>query len=122
MSQITAENADEVLHHEPDYKLPICAQHGYAVRNLFDHLRDEHPIGIEEQRAIVKKYAQFELLEPSKVQLPPLGPPIQALGNPVKAFLCEEEERGFVSINNSVTRKHCNKAHDWRWNKEDPAH
>ncbi|KAL2356365.1 hypothetical protein BJ546DRAFT_601037 [Cryomyces antarcticus] len=121
--QITIENEEEVLHYEPEYKVLICREHGYSVRNLHDHLRDQHATNIKERRAIVEKYAQYELLEPRNVPLPPpLGSPIEGLGKPVEAFLCEEEECGFVSTNHSVIRKHCNTKHDWKWKKEDPEY
>lgn len=53
---------------------------------------------------------------------PPLEPPIQALGKPIEALLCEEEERGFITINDSVLRKHSNKEDNWSWAKEEPEH
>lgn len=90
---------------------------------MFDHLHDEHSTSAKERRAIIEEYTRFELLEPSKVQAPPpLGRPIQALGKPVEALLCEEEACGFISINHSVMRKHCNKTHGWKRKKEDPEH
>jgi len=123
LAQVTAGNADAILHYEPEHKVIICTQHRYAVRNLDHHLRDQHAVSVKERRATIQRYDQFEVLEPADVPLPPpLRPPIRALGEPVDAFLCEEEECGFISINHSVIGKHCNKMHGWKWKKEEPEH
>jgi len=114
-SQGITDNTQELLHYEPDYKVLICQEHGYALQRLDSHLRDYHPITLKQRKAITRKYAQHELLEPTSVPLPPpLEAPFKALGKPVDAFLCEEEECGFVSISRSATAKHCNKSHDWK--------
>ena len=108
-----ADGDDDIICHETEYKVLICRQHQYAVRNLHDHLRDQHAIiGIERRRAIVEKYMQYELQEPGKVQQPPaLGPPIPALGQPVKALQCNEDACGFVCINRKWMQQHCNQKH-----------
>ena len=105
---------DDILSYEPEFKVLICKQHQYAVRNLYNHLRDEHKtIPIVERRVIVERYTRCELEEPAKVQLPqPLGPFIEALGRPVKALQCDGEACGFISINRQAMKKHCNQAHD----------
>ncbi|KAK5005025.1 hypothetical protein LTR28_008209, partial [Elasticomyces elasticus] len=93
--------------------------HGYALQNINRHLEKHHSIAAKERKAIVRKYAQYPLLEPSHVPLPlPLGPRLEVLGEPIDAFLCEEEKCGFVSVNRSVIGQHCNKKHDWESTKE----
>ncbi|KAK4947069.1 hypothetical protein LTR66_014220 [Elasticomyces elasticus] len=119
-SQFTAENIDELLQYEPDYKVLICKDHGYALQNINRHLEKHHSIAAKERKAIVRKYAHYPLLEPSHVPLPlPLGPRLEVLGEPVDAFLCEEEKCGFVSVNRFVIGQHCNKKHDRESTKED---
>jgi hypothetical protein len=115
---------DDVFHYESKYKVLICKKHQYAVRNPHDHLRDKHAeIAIEGRRAIIERYAGCERWEPAKVQLPPpLGPPIPALGQPLKALQCNEKVCGFISINRKEMLKHCNKIHNWRHSTKTPVH
>ena len=114
-SALTADTADNVLHYEPEYKVLICKEHGYAVRNLCLHLRDAHTVSAEDRRLIVDKYAGLSLAKPVEVPLPPpLGPPFEALGQPIDALICDEEECGFISINPTKMRMHGNKKHDRR--------
>src|SRR2546430_987910 len=53
---------------------------------------------------------------------PPLGPPISALGQPAKAFQCNDEACEFISINRKEMLKHCNKMHGWGHSTGNPAH
>jgi superfamily II DNA helicase RecQ len=93
----------------------ICREHHYAVRNLDLHLRDAHTVTAKDRRLIVDKYATLSLAKPAEVPLPPpLRPPFEALGRPVNALHCAEEECGFISINRTNMRMHCNKEHSWR--------
>ncbi|THX18980.1 hypothetical protein D6D12_10783, partial [Aureobasidium pullulans] len=60
---------------------------------------------------------------PSEVQLPPpLKEPIESLGKPRDAYICDEEECGFITISRDEIRKHCNQTHEWRSTKEDQEH
>ncbi len=115
---------DDIICYEAEYKVLICRQHQYAVRNLHDHLRDKHTtIGIEQRRAIVEEHMQHELQKPGKVRQPPaLGPPIPALGQPVKALQCSDEACGHISINRKTMQQHCNRTHGWRHSTADPKH
>ena len=122
-TKLSAENSDEVLHYEADYKTLICKEHGHGIQNLHDHLRDQHTTSVKDRRAIIEKYAHCEVLEPAQVQLPPpLRPPIPALGKPIEALHCDGEECEDISINESVILKHSNKKHDWRSTEEDLVH
>lgn len=76
----------------------ICREHRYAVRNLDLHLRDAHTVTANDRRLIVDKYAALPLAKPAEVPLPPpLGPPFKALGRPIDAVHCDEEDCGFIS-------------------------
>ena len=121
--KITVENADDWLEYEARYKVLICKYHQYALQNLSNHLRTQHSGSTKEKSAVVKKFASLEILQPSKVQLPPpLEQPIESLGKPRDAFVCDEEECGFITISRDEIRKHCNKEHDWRSTKRDQEH
>ncbi|KAK5200476.1 hypothetical protein LTR16_006035, partial [Cryomyces antarcticus] len=118
-SQFTAANIEELLQYEPDYKVLVCKDHAYALQNVNRHLEKYHSIAAKERKAIVRKYAQYTLLEPSRVPLPlPLRPPLKVLGEPIDAFLCAEEKCGYVSVNRSVMGQHCNKQHNWKSTRE----
>lgn len=122
-SDVVADNIEELLYYNPDYKVLVCKGYGYALQNLEHHLQDYHLITLRTRKATVRKYAHCQVLGPASVRLPPpLKAPFSVLGRPIDALLCEEEECDFISINRSAIAKHCNKAHGWRSKKEDPEH
>lgn len=119
----SVQSADSFLHYEADYKVLICKEHGYALRNLSTHLRDHHSIPAKARKAIVAKYHSYPLLDPKEISLPPLfGRPFEALAAPIEVFLCDEEECSFISKNCSIVARHCNKAHGWNSTKKDREH
>lgn len=61
--------ADGFLHYEVDYQVLICKEHGYALRSLTMHLRDQHSIPAKARRAIVAKYTRFSLSDPKEISL-----------------------------------------------------
>lgn len=119
----STEPPDWFLYYDPDYKVLICKEHGYAIRNLRLHLRDYHSIRQKIQKEIVKKYSEYALLGPRDVLLPPpFGPPFEILRKPMDAFLCDEEECRFISINRDGVRKHSKKMHGWKSTRQDREH
>lgn len=120
---ITLENAEDILHYIPQYKVIICSQHCSAVRNVARHLQEYHFGDPKDKSAISRQFRQYEVLSPALIQLPPpLELPFDLLGKPKNAFICDEEECGFISINRSEIAKHCNKTHLWRSSKADREH
>jgi len=108
-------NADDnIICYEAEYKVLICRQHYYAMWNLHDHLHDKHMIiGIEQHCVIAERYTQYELQKLGKMQQPlPLGPPIPALSQPIKALQCNDEMCEHISINCKTMQQHCNCTHD----------
>jgi len=121
--RITIDNADDWLQYELQYKVLVCKYHRYAISNLASHLRTKHSGTLKEKAAVVRKYSYLQILNPTQVQLPPpLEPPIQSLGRPRDAFICDEEECGFITVSRDEIRKHCNKKHEWRSTKQDREH
>ena len=97
------------------YKILICKEHCYAIQNLDRHLRDEHAVAAKVRKIIVSKHASLVLAKPTDVrQPPPLGEAFDALKPPVDALLCDEAGCGFISIQPTWIRHHCNTAHNWR--------
>ncbi|TKA60633.1 hypothetical protein B0A49_13140 [Cryomyces minteri] len=121
--QITLTNAELVLQYEPQHKVLICREHHYAVQNLAKHLKVYHVGDAREKRAVVGKYRQYAFLKPVEVPLPePVGAPFDSLGKPRKAYICDEEECGLISVSRSVVAQHCNKKHKWQSTKADREH
>lgn len=121
--RITIDNASEWLQYESQHKLLVCKYHCYAISNLSSHLRTEHSGTPKEKAAVARKYSHLQILNPTQAQLPPpLEPPIQSLGRPRDAFICNEEECGYITVSRHEIRKHCNKDHEWRSTKADREH
>jgi hypothetical protein len=113
--QITVENAGEILHWLPEYRIIICSQHGYAIQGIANHLRIFHKTSKKERLAITELYSQYNVREAKDVLLPaPLQAPIEHLQRPRQAFICEEPECEYISISRDMLRKHCNRVHEWR--------
>lgn len=112
-SKITTDNADRFLEYHEAYGVLICVKHGYAVRNLADHLSRNH-IGYKKERNdVCKRYKSLVLSNAKDVPLPPpLEDPIPALGEPQRAFVCREPECQYISISRKGIRLHCNRRHD----------
>jgi hypothetical protein len=111
--KITVENANEYLHWLPEHRVIICSVHQYAIRNVATHLRDSHCRTKKQRQAVVDAYSEFMICDAKDVVLPsPLGSPLDILGRPLLAFICEEPECERISINRDEMRKHCNRTHD----------
>jgi hypothetical protein len=121
--KIIVENANEYLHWLPEHSVIVCSVHKYAMRNVATHLRDSHCGTKKQRQAVVDAYSQFITCDPKNVLLPsPLGLPLNVLGRPLLAFICEEPECERISISRDEMRKHCNTTHDWKSSKEDREH
>ena len=103
------------MHYEEYFRVLICKEHKHAIQNLDEHLRKHHSIDSKARRQVVQRYSSLALLEPQDVPLPePLRQPFEALGKPIRALICEEEECEYITINRSVIGQHCNKTHKWK--------
>ena len=111
---------DEPFSYEPQYKVLICKKHQHAVRGLETHLRKAHGLNKIERAPIITRYDALSLLDPKQVPLPPAdGPPFEALGIPIKGFLCQTCDR--ISVNRKSMQGHCN-SHGWKFSPENPIH
>jgi hypothetical protein len=89
--KITTENANRFLEYYEAYGVLVCVTHGYAVRNLTDHLKRNHVSSKKERSEVVKQHKSLLLRTAKEVPLPPpLGEPFPALGRPQRAFICRE--------------------------------
>jgi Helicase conserved C-terminal domain/Orsellinic acid/F9775 biosynthesis cluster protein D/DEAD/DEAH box helicase len=121
--QLSKNNADDIFWYHSDSKVLICIEHADGVQNISTHLSQKHSFKLARRLAIIQKYAQYERPFPHQVSLPPPeAPPIAALGHPLIGFLCDEYDCEFISINVSVIRHHCNKAHGWTSSKDDASY
>jgi superfamily II DNA helicase RecQ len=113
--KITTENAGRFLEYHEAYGVLICVKHGYAVRNLADHLSRNHTGSKRERGEVIKRYRSLVLCNAKDVFLPPpLERPIPALGKPQRAFVCREPECQYISAHPNGIRIHCNKRHNWK--------
>jgi hypothetical protein len=104
-----------LLEHDDEYGVLICREHGYAVRNLNLHLRDEHAAAARIRRRVVERHASLALAAPADAAVPPpFEAAFDALRPPVDALLCDEPGCGFASVQPTSMRSHCNKTHGWR--------
>jgi hypothetical protein len=121
--RITVDNASDWLQYETRYKVLVSRYHCRGISNLRSHLRTGHSGTTSEKEAVVRKHLHLETLRPTTVQLPPpLQATIKSLRRPRDAFICDEEECGYMTISRDGIRKHCNRKHDWRSTKEDREH
>lgn len=115
-------SAGDLLVYLAEYEVLMCREQG-GVRNWSSHLRDHHSVDSKTRRALKQKYSDLKVQKPKDVRLPlPLGPPLPILGEPLNAFVCNEEECGYVSISRPVIAQHCNKTHGWHSRKDNREH
>jgi hypothetical protein len=121
--KITVDNAREYLEWHESYGVLICRSHRYAIKNLSYHLRDYHPGSTKEKHAVVQLFEGYRIRDPKEVTLPePLKEPFVSLGKPSNAFICNEPECEYISINRNNVRIHCNKQHSWKSSAEEREH
>ena len=121
--KITTDNASRFLEYHEAYGVLICVKHGYAVRNLADHLSRNHIGSKKERGEVIKRYKSLVLNQARDILLPPpLEQPFLALGEPQRGFICQEPECQHISISRMGIRLHCNQKHDWRSSVEEREH
>ena len=121
--KITTDNASRFLEYHEAYGVLICVKHGYAVRNLADHLSRNHIGSKKERGEVIKRYKSLVLNQARDILLPPpLEQPFLALGEPQRGFICQEPECQHISISRKGIRLHCNQKHDWRSSVEEREH
>jgi hypothetical protein len=113
--KITVENANEYLYWLLEHRVTTCSVHTYAIRNLATHLRASYCRTKKQRQAVVDAYSEFITCDPKDIVLPsPLGSPLNILGRPLLAFICEDPECKRISISRDEIRKHYNRTYDWR--------
>jgi hypothetical protein len=104
--------ADELLYY-PEYRYLVCKTHGYAVSNLYSHLKAQHAhIDAKARRAISSHYTGLELQGPSKDSFPhsPLNPIPAIKGLPLHTgFACMQ--CGFLTKSWKYLKVHHNQVH-----------
>lgn len=121
--KITTENASRFLEYNDVYRILICVRHGYAVRNLADHLSKNHEGSKKERGEVVRQHKSLVLHNAKDVALPPpLEQPFPALGKPQKAYICREPECQYISAHSNGIRMHCNQRHVWKSSAEEREH
>jgi hypothetical protein len=105
-----------------EYKLIVCREHGYALRNLDRHLVEYHVYPRSVRKTISLRFNGVTFVAPEDAPLPKAyGPPIEAIAAPRVGFLCDERDCGFISISRTRTAQHCN-GHGWRSSHDEKEH
>lgn len=105
-----------------EYRLIVCREHGYALRNLDRHLLEYHVYPRTVRKAIAQRFSGVPRVAPENAPLPKAyGPPIEAIEPPRQGFLCDEEDCGFISISRTRIAQHCN-GHGWRSTRGEREH
>ena len=105
------------------YQVLICVDHGYAVRNINQHLLEKHTLSPAQRKTLQQRYHDHPRCSPDQVTVPrPFQPAIPELGCPVKAARCKDEACSFIVANHDNIRKHANKKHGWRKSSEQPQY
>lgn len=81
----------------------------------------KHNVPKKERLVIVEHYKRLWIKRPEDVKPPPpLGPPIEELGEPLNGFQCHgENDCRSLTISRDELRKHCNRVHKLAWRKEE---
>jgi hypothetical protein len=91
----------------------ICRTHQYAIKNLYYHLCDYYSGSTKEKKAVIQLFERHQLLDLKGVALPPLLEELFAsLGKPLNAFIYNEPECRYISINRNNVRIHYNQAYN----------
>jgi hypothetical protein len=64
--KITTNNASSFLEYYEAYRVLICVVHGYAIRNLADHLSRSHIGSKRERDEVVRQYRSLLLYDPTR--------------------------------------------------------
>jgi hypothetical protein len=120
LTAVTLENVQEQLLYLDRYRVLVCKEHCTGIQNVDVHLRSQHAaVTSAERKAVVDYCRRWPVTAPQDIQLPPpLGPPIQELGEPLDALRCRHDSRcsaNFVTVSKDMLRKHCNKEHRQAW-------
>lgn len=79
--KITVNDSSRFLEYHEAYGVLICVKHGYAVRNLTDHLKRHHSSSKKERTEVLKQQKHLVLRSAKEAPLPPpLQDPFSALG------------------------------------------
>lgn len=122
-SHSSASDIEDFILYNRTYRVRICVTHGFAVRNLPDHLRDEHTLTRAQRKAILEAHADDVCVRPETVKLPAgLVTPIEGLSPAIEAQQCRGERCSYTSPSDDVIRKHANKEHGWRKSPDKPTY
>ena len=106
-----------------DYRLLVCKEHEYAVRNLKTHLRLQHTYSTTVKTAVIQHFQGHEIRNPEGVVVPPeMVASVAALGMPKCGYLCATAHCGFISVDRKNIATHCRKEHDWKSTGDDRQH
>lgn len=99
------------------YKVLVCKEHGYGLRNVKRHLLEHHSYHRHVRDAVVEHFGGLDIACPEEVALPTSASDvIEVLQAPRTGLRCngwEEQTCDFVSTSKEKMSRHCNQ-HGWR--------
>jgi Lhr-like helicase len=114
---MASETAIQTFEYLENFKILVCREHGYGLRNLKRHMLEHHAYHRHVRDAIVEHFAACEVACPEEATLPTCAiDPIECLQPPRMGLRCEGwegEACGFVSTSKEKMSRHCNQ-HGWR--------
>jgi hypothetical protein len=70
----------EYLH---EYRILVCKEHGFGLRNLRRHLLEQHSYSRYARDAIIERFGNLDIVNPEDASLPPSGvEPFESLLSP----------------------------------------
>lgn len=92
MTTIPVNGADEALEgyeYLHEYKILVCKEHGFGLRNLRRHLLEQHSYSRYERDAIIERFGNLEIVNPEDASLPRSEvEPFESLLAPKSALRC----------------------------------
>ena len=120
MTTIPVNGADEAIEgyeYLHEYKILVCKEHGFGLRNLRRHLLEQHSYSRYARDAIIERFGNLDIVNPEDAPLPPSGSePFESLLSPKLALRCAGwagQACEFTSTSKKRLARHCNE-HGWK--------
>jgi hypothetical protein len=116
-TEAATEAAIQTFEYPVDYKVLVCKEHEYCLRNVKHHLLEHHTYHRHVRDAVVEHFGGLDIACIEEVSLPlSASDVIEVLQVPKACLRCngwEEQSCDFVSTSKEKMSRHCNQ-HGWR--------
>jgi hypothetical protein len=119
------EEAAQGFEYLSDYKILVCKEHGFGLRNLRRHLLEQHTYSRHARDVIVERFGSLNIVNPEDAPPPTsVVEPFECLRAPRAALRCAGwagQACEFTSTSKERLARHCNE-HGWRSDVGDREH